>query len=354
MKTDGRCALRVPDAIPNLESLKNQLLWFDDVAAVWPDGEPTPITASQEATMKIVEELRKDDIFQPIYLEYQDLEKGTKAALDEAKKRLEIESTSPLWPITQPSALDVESGSGRMSEDDARRYLHSGKVPPKLTKLLVDAGLLKKNEWGDGEISGGFLADSYQTIDDLISTAAAAFNERQPVRMTLVPSNPSAVAHLAAPKRARRTVSAALKLPDLPAIRPDASIEQILELRSQRHYQDRRDEYLMTLEEIKKQWEHCDPELFTEMDQAAKFSEQLSLQIHQASKGLKASLESAKSVTGLSTLSGFLVTSAVAISAPSVLTVVQAGTAALGAVPLILRSRPYPFLRMAKDVLVMQ
>lgn len=358
--------LRCPDAIPNRVSIRDQALWGDSIGAIWPDGEPTPLTTEQAESLKDIRVLRDAGVFVPLWLEDEDLEFAAKGLKDVAPPEV-IDGDSSSWaatcgPLMASSASDTVTL--QLTDDEVMRTLRHGKLTKNVESRLLAEGLVERVNPYEGYIGmpgDGFLrAKSVHLVPWLLTKAAQSVCTRQPDHWTLTPSSPAAVGQIACPKRrSRKDLALALSLPALPAIRDDVPIEELISLRGKRQFQEARAEYLANLRQLEESLRNfqalaCNDPSDTKLyeDFGAKMMDQVAAATRPLWKGNSLGGMVASGVG----VAEVVVAGASAMASPGVLSAVAAGlgasklTASL-VTAIVAKQRTPKFLRMSRSIL---
>ena len=358
--------LRCPDAIPNRVSIRDQALWGDSIGAIWPDGEPTPLTQAQAESLEDIRVLKEAGVFTPLWLEEEDLEFAAKGLKDVVPPEV-IDGDSSSWaatcgPLMAASVSDTVTP--QLTEEEVIRTLHHGKLTKEVESRLLAEGLVERVDPYDGYVGmpgDGFLrAKSVHLLPWLLTKAAQSICTRQPNHWTLTPSSPEAVGQVACPKRrARKELALALSLPALPAIRDDVPIGELINLRNKRGFQDARTEYFANLRHIE--------ESLREMQELA-CADPSDFRLYEAygTKMMDQVASATRPLWSGNTLGGLIasgvgvaevvVAGASAVASPSALATVAAGlgaskiTASL-VTAIVAKQKTPKFLRMSRSVL---
>lgn len=359
---EGVHLLRCPDAIPNRLSLRDQALWADTVGAIWPwhgNWEPTPVSHDQEESLKDLNQLRDAGVFVPEYLDEVDLKFAAQGLKGVAPKEvLQTDDTS--WAAACPGLLDSsesDTATTLVSDEEATRFLHCGKLPTQLEDKLVEEGLFERVDAGDAFHTNGLRARSTGLLPWLLTRAAESRASRGALDWTLAPSNPATVAQVARPKpRGKRETAIALGLPALPTVRDDVDVREIIDLRGESSFRSARTEYMQHLRAIQRQIAYeLGPSGLSSADEAfiVEFSKRMMAEIQEASRPLwgKHTLRSlAAASIGVAMV---MVDVASAITSPGVLTIAGAGLGAASMVaPVITRPHAPELVRMSRTLLI--
>lgn len=252
MSTSGRL-LHAPAALPSTAWLRDQLVWADTFGAIWPPGEPTPLTPGQQESLAAIQFIQNQvpemELFKPVEFEEADLRAATSrvsraSTRDASLTQHQLPTTtagSVVDSLVRPSESDADSNW--MSEADAIEYLHHGKFPPQTVDRLVKSGALVANGLA------GYWSGDPGVVADLVTHGAARVAARG--GWSLAADSASTAAGLARPASQRtRHVAMVRQLPALPAVRDDISISQLLDIRTDAKFERLRREYLDHLHRV--------------------------------------------------------------------------------------------------------
>lgn len=355
--------LRCPDAIPNRVSIRDQALWGDSIGAIWPDGEPTPLTREQDEALGDLLTLKDAGIFTPVWLEDADLEFAA-SGLKQVAPPEKIQGDGSTWasacgPLM--AAASTDTATPLLPEDEAMRFLRHGKLTEKVELQLLAEGLVERIGPEDDFFHGHLRAKSVELIPWLLTKAAEARQAQEPDYWTLAPSNPQAVGQVACPKRrARQDLALALELPALPAVRDDVPIEELIELRADKNFQQARFDYVAHLGQVRDTLKELQEESVADPSNASllkDFEGRLQEEVRAATRPLWQRSTLANSMAAGAGVAQVIVAGATAVISPSALAAISASLGALEIAgsfitPILARRNTPKFLRMSRSVLV--
>lgn len=245
--------LHAPAALPHPTWLRDQLVWADNLSAIWPGAptyedpfpEPRALTESQQQTLSDIRTIRTQvpelNLFEPIYLD------GREELIAEATNRftrLRPKASAPLArsdvPIVQellaPSLGDVSSDW--LDDSDAAEYLHDRKLPAATTDKLIRAGVLQQTNDGIG-----YRSREAGQVEALLTRIGGAVALRDDWTLAADTSNTAAELLEAASRRTKH-LAVATRLPALPAIRADIDIRHLVDLRTSIKFPQMRDDFI--------------------------------------------------------------------------------------------------------------
>jgi hypothetical protein len=193
----GVTLLQFSRVIPSSAWLRASILWADNLAAVWPMREPTPLSHSQEQPLREVWSLLNAGFFERVYLNnlfspMTDADVAT--ILDEAGS---VGASRPYikdWQDGGPATGPAVSAGNQVTEYDADTFLYPDKLPGPVIRELARRNLVRSLT-----DRGGYTVASAEVLDQLLAVYATVLQERSGGRLLPDVEDPGQARNIAAP-----------------------------------------------------------------------------------------------------------------------------------------------------------
>jgi hypothetical protein len=249
----GVTLLQFLRVIPSSAWLRASILWADDLAAVWPMHEPTPLSHAQEQPLQEVWSLLDAGLFKRVYL-YRLFSPMTNAdvatMLDEAGIVNASQLASRGWQDGEPAAGPAATPDHRVTEYDADTFLYPGKLPGPVIRELARRSLIWSRTGSRGyTVAGG------EILDQLLAIYARVLHERSGGRLLPDVEEPDQARRIAAPLAIGETRQA-LVLTVRGALTPDlqTDFQRFIDFRAVEKNERARREYIDQLTSL---WDLC-------------------------------------------------------------------------------------------------
>jgi hypothetical protein len=173
----GVTLLQFLRVIPSSAWLRASILWADDLAAMWPMREPTPLDQAQEQPLQEVWSLLNAGLFERKYL-YDFFSHMTASAmaqaLDEAESARASKPHPEGWEDGGPAVgPDLVPAGPDHAEYDPDTFLYPDKLPEAMTRELARRHLIRPRP--DGR---GYTAASAEFLNRLLAGYARVLQAR--------------------------------------------------------------------------------------------------------------------------------------------------------------------------------
>ena len=233
--------------VPSSAWLRSSILWADDLAAIWPMREPTPMSQAQDRSLQEVWALLNVGLFERKYL-YDFLLPGTAAcassALDQVARTGAGTPQAVGWEDGGAGAgPSRETAAVELGGDDLDTFLYPDKLPGAVTRQLIGRGLIMARP--DGR---GYTASSAEFLDQLLAGYARVLQARSGGSLLPDVEEPNQARRIAAPVNAGESRQA-LVLTLHAGVAPDLATDfgRFLEFRADARNERARGDYIEQL-----------------------------------------------------------------------------------------------------------
>lgn len=227
--------VRFPTAIPNAQWMADRMLWADQIGAIWPFGEPTPMSGDEGDSMGSIELYREAGFFTECHVNLDNLSKEVPEALAMPP------AAAREWLNSLPE-LD-EGGAEEAFRNPRDAFFYINKLGPEVSDMLLSTGIAVPADETFIRLKSSAAA---RTLINAIAAQSQPVDGRN-LPITLDPARDSDLAKAAAPIPSGTTFTAAVvQLPVVAARITDA--RQIIEFRSNPRNERARADYLNAVE----------------------------------------------------------------------------------------------------------
>ena len=205
-QADGRVTLlQFLRVLPSSAWLRSSILWADDLAAVWPMYDPTPLSHAQDKSHQEVWALLNAGLFErKVLIDYLSpgTAQGESDAIDEVATEIATAGSGrppPAgWEDGGPGPGPTRSAARvNLGEDDLKTFVYPDKLPETVITQLIRRKLIAPRP--DGQ---GYTASSAEFLDRLLAGYARVLQARSGGRLLPDVEEPDQARRIAAPVNA--------------------------------------------------------------------------------------------------------------------------------------------------------
>jgi hypothetical protein len=248
----GVTLLQFSRVIPSSAWLRASILWADDLAAVWPISEPTPLSHAQEQPLQEVWSLLNAGLFERVYL--QNLfspmtEVDISMILDQAGITGAFRPHTGDWLDGGAATGPAVSAGYEAAKYNPGTFLYPDKLPGPVIRELARRNLIRPLD------IRGYTVTNAEMLDQLLAVYARVLHERSERRLLPDAEEPGQARNIAAPLYTGETRQA-LVLAIRGALTPDlhTDFQRFIDFRATDKNERARREYIDQLTAL---WDLC-------------------------------------------------------------------------------------------------